>query len=97
MRDRHVFGLEITELLACEGERFSDHLDKQREVLQDCLQKLPTNQRTLVNSAYAPSVRIDELATRIGLSAMALYKKLHRIRMLLMECTHRELNLGRNV
>jgi RNA polymerase sigma-70 factor (ECF subfamily) len=97
MRDRHVFGLETTDLLACEGDRFSEHLEKQREALQNCLQKLPTEQRTLVNSAYAPSVRIDELATRIGLSAMALYKKLHRIRMLLVECTHRELNFGRNV
>jgi RNA polymerase sigma-70 factor (ECF subfamily) len=97
MRDRHVFGLETTEILACEGDRFSDHLEKQREVLRHCLQKLPIDQRSLVDSAYAPSVRIDELATRIGLSAMALYKKLHRIRMLLVECTHRELSQGRNV
>ena len=97
MRDRYVFGLETTELLACEVDRFSDHLEKQREVLRHCLQKLPIDQRTLVDSAYAPSVRIDELATRIGLSAMALYKKLHRIRMLLVECTHRELSHGRNL
>ena len=81
MRDRHVFGLETTEILACDSERFSEHLEKQREALQNCLQKLPSDQQTLVNLAYAPSARIDELATRIGLSAMALYKKLHRIRI----------------
>lgn len=97
MRDRHVFGLETTEILAGESERLSEHLEKQREALQNCLNKLPSDQRSLVNSAYAPSVRIDELAARIGLSAMALYKKLHRIRMLLVECTHRELKHGSNV
>ena len=97
MRDRHVFGLDTTEILATEAERHTERLEKQRDALDVCLQKLPVDQRTLVNSAYAPSVRIDELAKQIGLSAMALYKKLHRLRMLLVECAQRTLAHGRNL
>jgi len=90
MRDRHVFGLEATELLAAEAERHVGLLEAQRAALQDCLHKLSAEQRGLVHSAYAPGSRIDALANQLGSTAMALYKKLHRIRMLLAECTRRE-------
>lgn len=92
MRDRHVFGLETTELLAEESERHAERLDAQRAALQDCLRKLPQEQRALVDSAYAPGARIDSLASHLGSTAMALYKKLHRIRLLLADCTRRELS-----
>jgi len=32
---------------------------------------------------------MDDFAARSGQTAMALYKKLHRIRMALLECTRR--------
>jgi RNA polymerase sigma-70 factor (ECF subfamily) len=93
-RDRHVFGLEATELLAAEAERHSELLEAQRAALQDCVQKLPREQRELVQAAYAPGARIEALAGPLGNTAMALYKKLHRIRLALSECVrsvlHRE-------
>jgi len=91
MRDRHVFGLETTDLLAHDAEQHSARLESQLQALQQCLDKLPERQRNLVESAYAPLVRIDVLAMRLGITAMALYKKLHRIRILLTECTKREM------
>lgn len=92
MRDRHVFGLETTELLAAESERHSGALEAQRAALQNCLHKLSPEQRALVHSAYAPGTRIDTLAHQLGSTAMSLYKKLHRIRLLLAECTRRALS-----
>jgi len=92
MRDRHVFGLETTELLAAESERHAGRLEAQRAALQECLRKLSAEQRALVDSAYAPAVRIDALASHLGSTAMALYKKLHRIRLLLSDCAQRELS-----
>jgi RNA polymerase sigma-70 factor (ECF subfamily) len=56
------------------------------------MQKLPDEQRLLVQAAYAPGVRIDELAAQLGRTAMALYKNLHRIRLTLMDCTRRLLD-----
>lgn len=90
-RDRHVFGDELFFTLADEAEEMADRFTEERKALDTCLQKLPTDQRTLVEAAYAPGSRMDELAARLGRTAMAVYKSLHRIRMMLTECAKREL------
>lgn len=86
-RDRHFFGEEAMEIIAEQAEQMSSQLDAQREALDDCVAKLPADQRTLVSRAYAPGARMDQLATQLGRSAMAVYKTLHRIRIALVECT----------
>jgi RNA polymerase sigma-70 factor (ECF subfamily) len=91
MRDRHLFGEEATELLASESERHSERLESQRSALQDCVEKLSSERRELVRAAYAPGVRIDVLSAQLGETAMAVYKKLHRIRVSLSECVRRAL------
>ena len=88
-RDRHCFGEEVFELLAETVANDAGSLEAERRALDLCLQKLPDDQRRLVQAAYAPGVRMDELAARLGRSAMALYKSLHRIRLVLMDCTRR--------
>ncbi len=90
-RDRHSFGDDVFELLAQTVLEQSDALEAERRALDFCLQKLPDNQRQLVQAAYAPGVKIDHLATQLGRTAMALYKSLHRIRLTLMDCTQRML------
>jgi RNA polymerase sigma-70 factor, ECF subfamily len=90
-RDRHSFGDEVFELLAQAVVDHAETLEVERRALEACLHKLPREQRELVRSAYAPGVRIDALAARLGRTAMSLYKSLHRIRLILMECTRREL------
>jgi len=90
-RDRHVFGDELFATLADEAEELADQFAKERTALDTCLQKLPADQRSLVEAAYAPGSRMDELAARLGRTAMAVYKSLHRIRMMLTDCAKREL------
>ena len=46
----------------------------------------------LVETAYAPGARMDELARSAGRTPMALYKSLHRIRMILADCVQLTLN-----
>jgi hypothetical protein len=41
--------------------------------------------------AYAPGVRIDQMADARGQSPMSLYKALHRIRLNLMSCVSGEM------
>lgn len=79
MRDRHVFRVDTTEMLASEMEERSDRLEAQREALWSCLSKLPVTQRELVDRAYGPEARIDNLARRLGLTDVSLYKKLQRV------------------
>ena len=90
-RDRHTFGDEVFELLAQTVQEQTDTLEVERRALETCLHKLPGDQRQLVQAAYAPGVRIDQLASQLGRTAMALYKTLHRIRLALMDCTRRVL------
>lgn len=90
-RDRHVFSDATIGLLAQEVEQQADPLEAERQALQECLRKLPETQRALVEAAYAPGVRIDDLASSMGRTAMSLYKALHRIRMALVDCTGRSL------
>jgi RNA polymerase sigma-70 factor, ECF subfamily len=90
-RDRHVFDEKLLAHLADEAVAAEGRHDAQREALDLCLQKLTSQQRELVLSAYATDTRIDELATRRGQTPMSLYKVLHRIRQALLDCVQREL------
>jgi len=91
-RDRHTFSNELLMHLAEEAEHSAEELDAEREALRRCVEKLPDSQRVLISTAYERGTRIDELATRLGRTAMSLYKTLHRIRMVLIDCTRRELS-----
>ncbi|MGB0580111.1 MAG: sigma-70 family RNA polymerase sigma factor [Limisphaerales bacterium] len=90
-RDRHVFSEDLISMLEAEAAEAGEQGDREEQALQGCLQKLPSAQRELVEVAYAPGVRIDELARDAGRTPMALYKSLHRIRMALADCIQRSL------
>lgn len=84
-RDRHVFDDELTNKLADEVIlREPIHLT-QREALDDCLKKLPDEQRELALSAYTKGTSVNDLASRLGKTPMALYKLLQRIRQSLLK------------
>jgi RNA polymerase sigma-70 factor (ECF subfamily) len=91
MRDRLVFDEDVLELLAAEVADSADAYEAEREALDECLGKLDGAQRKLLEAAYAPGVRMDELAASLGRSPMSFYKALHRIRLALMDCTQRVL------
>jgi len=90
-RDRHTFGDEVFELLSQTVVNHSSSLEAERRALDLCLKKLPEDQRQIIQNAYAPGVKIDQLANQMGRTAMALYKTLYRIRLTLMDCTRRVL------
>ena len=92
-RDRHTFGDDIVELMERTVQEEFDTLEGERIALQVCVGKLPSEQRELVQTAYEPGVKKNDLARELGWTSMALYKKLHRIRLQLMECIRRELAL----
>lgn len=90
-RDRHVFSDALLERLAEEAEAAEEEWEAERRALDLCLKKLPEAQRTLVEAAYAPGVRMDHFAQDAGRSAMSIYKALHRIRLTLLACTKQTL------
>lgn len=85
-RDRHVFSDKLIAMLEVEAAEAGENALAEERALHACLDKLPEKQKTLVKAAYAPGVRIDEMARAVGRTPMALYKSLHRIRMALADC-----------
>lgn len=85
-RDRHVFSDNLIALLEDEAAAAGEQSRGEERALEGCLEKLPQAQRELVEVAYAPGARIDELAKEAGRTPMALYKSLQRIRMVLADC-----------
>ena len=90
-RDRHIFGDDIAQLIEKTALAETTTLERERNALEKCVEKLPHEQRELVDTAYEPGVNMQDLARSLGWTSMALYKRLHRIRLQLMECTRREM------
>ncbi len=90
-RDRHIFAEDVQALIEQQVNVQTRHSDRRQEALDECLAKLSSDQRELVDQAYVTGARIDELAKLRGRTPMALYKTLHRIRVALMECMQRQL------
>ncbi|TWU51794.1 sigma-70 family RNA polymerase sigma factor [Rubripirellula reticaptiva] len=90
-RDRHVLSEDVIHLLAEESTRREAWLAAQREALDECLEKLPKQQRQLVLAAYSPEVEIQQVAQQSGRTVGAFYQWLHRTRLQLIECTRRTL------
>ena len=90
-RDRHVLAEDVLEILADEGASIETRLAAQREALEQCLAKLPVEQKGLLMAAYAPGARIQDIAPHAGRTVRGFYQWLHRMRLRLLDCTRRVL------
>ncbi len=84
---------EILELLHDEVSKLSDTGDSRRDALRACVAKLPPAHRQLVTLRYYEDMEIDGVAGQIRSTAGAVYRALSRIRMSLMSCVEKELQL----
>jgi RNA polymerase sigma-70 factor (ECF subfamily) len=90
-RSRLVLADDVLLIVAHESGRNEDRLSAQREALEDCLEKLPKEQRTVILAAYAPDAAIQGVAKQSGRTVAAFYQWLHRMRLRLLACTRRTL------
>ncbi len=90
-RDRLVLADDVLNTVAHESSQIENQLSAQREALEGCLEKLPSEQRTLVLAAYEPDVRIQNVAKQGGRTVAAFYQWLHRMRVRLLQCMRRTL------
>jgi RNA polymerase sigma-70 factor (ECF subfamily) len=90
-RDAKLFSDTFLEGLSREMERASDLLERRREALKQCLDKLPEPDRDLVRLRYEQEMSSRELAERNGRSERGTRKALHRVRTALMMCVERTL------
>ena len=64
-------------------------MDARLRNLDDCLQKLPDDQRRILDRFYFRRTPIDAIAAEVGRSIDAVYKSLQRIRHALRDCIER--------
>lgn len=87
------FSEELIEQLAEERNTREDELAAQREVLEQCLQKLDGPSHELLMLRYGEQMTLQQVAEQQGKSPNALYLSIHRIRQKLLECVNRTLRL----
>ncbi len=90
-RDRLVLDEEVITKIAEETTAMEPHLERQREALELCMQKVPADQRDLLMQAYQPESSIQTVALGSGRSVPGFYQWLHRMRRMLLDCIRRAL------
>lgn len=89
-KEMHVSALNLTDELArrIEDQFTLDNLwmDAQIEFLQDCVQKLPQDEREIVELRYFYSLSVDAISQRKKLTISAVYKALQRTIDRLFDC-----------
>lgn len=90
-RERFHFSDRFVEQLAEDALANADELEQRRQALIDCLGKLRSKDRELIQRRYAPGESGKSVADFLGRPVNSVYQSLGRIRRALMECIHRQL------
>jgi RNA polymerase sigma-70 factor (ECF subfamily) len=95
-RDAKRTGFQLSdatcERLAADAARGADLFDFRRDALRQCLGKLATGDRQLVQRCYSDSTAsFKTIAEEVGRPVNTVYKALNRIRRALHECIDRSL------
>ncbi len=93
-RDRLVLDEEVVTKLADESAGHEPRLERQREALEQCMQRVPEAQRDMLMQAYHPDASMQEVARGSGRTVPGFYQWLHRMRKMLMDCIRRMLTQG---
>lgn len=92
-RDNCVeFSEEFYRVLADELESASDHLEERQRALNRCLDRLPEEQRHVLDLRYQEELPINTVADRMNRTVAAAYRLLSRARLTLRDCVNRMLN-----
>jgi RNA polymerase sigma-70 factor, ECF subfamily len=89
-RQRRVLHEDVATLLEQKRLATTTDLDARRVYLQECLDRLPEDQRGLLRGYYFDDESIDTLAAGLSRSKEAIYKSLQRIRHGLQQCIERK-------
>jgi RNA polymerase sigma-70 factor (ECF subfamily) len=83
----------LAEDLALRREELRPEIEVRLGHLENCLQRLPPEQRSLVEGYYYRRQEIDHLAQESGRTVASAYKALQRIRQTLMVCMENSAHL----
>jgi RNA polymerase sigma-70 factor (ECF subfamily) len=67
----------------------------QEDALEQCLERLPDNQRRLLSLRYQSSLKLAQIAEQLRTTADAVHKALSRLRVRLRQCVEQRLSAVR--
>ncbi len=90
-RDRLVLTEDVITKLADAANDDEPRLERQREALEACMNKVGEGQRVLLMQAYSEDSQIQDVALHSGRTVPGFYQWLHRMRKLLLDCIRRSM------
>jgi RNA polymerase sigma-70 factor (ECF subfamily) len=90
-RDRLHFDEDLVKKLADQAVSHAEQMESRRRALQGCVEKLPDNDRELIQSRYSPEGSVRQLANATDRSVGAISQALYRIRQALHRCIETKL------
>ena len=91
-RPQTVEDEQAIERVADSFEALQPGLEDMKEALQDCMSRVPAEDRKLIGLRYEEELKPAELAGRLGKSANHVAVVLHRIRAALRKCVERKMS-----
>jgi RNA polymerase sigma-70 factor (ECF subfamily) len=86
-----VFDDALLEAAADAWEELLPELQPRTAALHDCIRRLPGRAGELIQLRYLEALKLDEVAARLGMSAVAARVALNRVRAALRDCVERKL------
>lgn len=90
-RSRVLFSDSLVESLAAKTSDMVGLIDRRRDLLAECIEKLPGTDRQLLRMRYEMGASVESTADKSKRSVEAIYKALSRMRATLFECVNRGL------
>lgn len=90
-RDKLILNSDAIDSLAEVAADLHDELTERQSILQDCIEKLQPNQRTMLEMCYLNGKKPARIAEQLGRTANSVSASLMRIRKALKQCIERTL------
>jgi RNA polymerase sigma-70 factor (ECF subfamily) len=85
-RKLQLFSADVLGVLADKALTYADDLERRREALHDCLERLNDSDRQLIEQRYYFRLTPKEIAAAKSRSVYSIYRSLCRIHGRLLEC-----------
>lgn len=90
-REQLVFDEDVLDYLAERQEERARGTQDRIAILRGCLEKLPPEQRRLIDARYEPGASVQDIASRSGKSVGSISQALYRIRATLQRCVEKQI------
>lgn len=85
-RSKITLSEQALDLIAQENLKLSAQMDERYEALQKCLKKLPEEESDFLKKKFVQGKTVQKIAEDIGSSINVVYKRLSKIKGMLLDC-----------